>query len=301
MDWQTTINALQPLLPSGRPKLTQELLSRPPFRFLHDIVTSTGFAPGLFTAAEQDARSMDKEAKLAYLQKLQDAIAAVLGQPVPARPSKIVAGLEPEATNTMLQMLAAAVQQGDSAAAVQAVLGRLAEPANAASGAAGVSTDGGSSRHRALTAPTAGGLRDQGLVGDAGSADEDAAPVVFARLDNLLPALGRKMEEARQVLTGTGAAVGSAEAWARCGKVQAIAQDAAVLAKCLDNLFSSAHIVAAEAAAWRKEADKLAARVEQEERAEEAAAGAGQQRVAELEAAVVAARQRVAVLAARRA
>lgn len=137
---------------------------------------------------------------------------------------QIVAGLEPEATNTMLQMLAAAVQQGDSAAAVQAVLGRLAEPANAASGAAGVSTDGGSSRHRALTAPTAGGLRDQGLVGDAGSADEDAAPVVFARLDNLLPALGRKMEEARQVLTGTGAAVGSAEAWARCGKVQAIAQ-----------------------------------------------------------------------------
>lgn len=74
-----------------------------------------------------------------------------------------------------------------------------------------------------------------------------------------------------------------------------------MLAKCLDNLFSSAHIVAAEAAAWRKEADKLAARVEQEERAEEAAAGAGQQRVAELEAAVVAARQRVAVLAARRA
>ena len=115
MDLQTTINALQPLLPSGRPKLTQELLSRPPFRFLHDIVTSTGFAPGLFTAAEQDARAMvrlalpppptcrpplnlsicsatclqDKEAKLAYLQKLQDAISGVLGQPVPARPSKV--------------------------------------------------------------------------------------------------------------------------------------------------------------------------------------------------------------------
>ena len=60
--WEGTLAALAPLLPSGRPKLTPELLSRPPFRFLLDLVSevqrATGFAAGLFGAGEADGRSM---------------------------------------------------------------------------------------------------------------------------------------------------------------------------------------------------------------------------------------------------
>lgn len=62
-NWEATVAALQPLLPGGRPKLTQELLQRPPFRFIHDIVAAlqaaTGFpAAGLFGDVERDARAM---------------------------------------------------------------------------------------------------------------------------------------------------------------------------------------------------------------------------------------------------
>lgn len=61
-NWEATVAALEPLL-QGRPRLTQELLARPPFRYLTDVVSQlqgrTGFpAAGLFGPEAADARAM---------------------------------------------------------------------------------------------------------------------------------------------------------------------------------------------------------------------------------------------------
>ncbi|XP_033728163.1 TRAF3-interacting protein 1-like isoform X2 [Pecten maximus] len=120
-----------------KPPLTEKLLSKPPFRFLHDVMTSliktTGFMKGLFTDTEMNSENVkDKDSKMAFLQKVIDFTSSVTGKSISAKPSKIVAGHEPEKTNEFLQSLAAAANmKGDHDAQVSRFLskGSKEEPA----------------------------------------------------------------------------------------------------------------------------------------------------------------------------
>ena len=118
-----------------RPKLTTPLLMKPPFRFLHDIVSEVmrtcGFAEGLYDENEsQSSKIKDKESKLAYLNKIMSVVELTLGITLEMRPAKVVAGMEPEKTNQFLQALAQAATSGnDHAAAVQQTLAKLGAPA----------------------------------------------------------------------------------------------------------------------------------------------------------------------------
>ncbi|XP_051010318.1 TRAF3-interacting protein 1 [Acomys russatus] len=93
-----------------RPPLTEKLLNKPPFRYLHDIITEviriTGFLKGLYTDAEMKSDNVkDKDAKISFLQKAIDVVMMVSGEPLAAKPARIVAGHEPERTNELLQLI----------------------------------------------------------------------------------------------------------------------------------------------------------------------------------------------------
>lgn len=111
-----------------RPKLTEKLLAKPPFRFLHDIVMeiikTTGFASGLYADNETDSASVtDKNQKLLFLEKIIKVVGMQLSTLVAAKPVRIVAGLDPQLTNNFLQLLAlAATRMPDSRNAVKSVL-----------------------------------------------------------------------------------------------------------------------------------------------------------------------------------
>ncbi|XP_050691834.1 TRAF3-interacting protein 1-like isoform X3 [Eriocheir sinensis] len=111
-----------------KPPLTDKLLSKPPFRFLHDVInaviTETGFLAGLYTDEELSAQNIkDKDAKIEFLQKCIDATILATGDSLSVRPSKIVAGHEPDKTNEWLQALGKAVEKNvDSKEAVSQVL-----------------------------------------------------------------------------------------------------------------------------------------------------------------------------------
>lgn len=94
-----------------KPPLTEKLLNKPPFRFLHDIFTevirATGFMKGLFSETEMKSENVkEKEAKMLFLQKAIDVVTMVSGEPLSVKPARIVAGHEPEKTNELLQALA---------------------------------------------------------------------------------------------------------------------------------------------------------------------------------------------------
>jgi len=111
-----------------RPPLTEKLLNKPPFRFLHDVVMevvrTTSFGKGLYNETETDSKNVTvKEDKLRFLQKLIDCVTFASGETVTARPSKIIAGHEPEKTNELLQLIAKCIRKNISSDdAVQRVL-----------------------------------------------------------------------------------------------------------------------------------------------------------------------------------
>ncbi|XP_076825116.1 TRAF3-interacting protein 1-like [Clavelina lepadiformis] len=112
-----------------KPPLTEKLLSKPPFRFLHDICTevirTSGFMKGLFTDEEMDSKNVTaKEDKINFLQKVIDCVTLVGGNTLSARPSKIIAGHEPENSNELLQSMARCIRKKlSSVDAVEMILG----------------------------------------------------------------------------------------------------------------------------------------------------------------------------------
>ena len=92
----------------AKPKMSEKLLTKPPFRYIHDIYTATcaatGYGTGLYQGQELDAKAItDKDGKINFLVKLIQLTELVTGQEIDVKPSKIVAGQEAEKTNAFLQ------------------------------------------------------------------------------------------------------------------------------------------------------------------------------------------------------
>jgi hypothetical protein len=90
-----------------KPKCTKKLLSKPPFRFLHDIVTGvrnvTGFPKEYFTAKELNSANFnDKASKVAFIEKLIRLVSIGVGEALPTKASKVVSGAEPLLTNLLI-------------------------------------------------------------------------------------------------------------------------------------------------------------------------------------------------------
>jgi len=111
-----------------KPPLTEKLLNKPPFRFLHDIISAvirdSGILTGLYDISEMKSENVkDKEGKIKYLEKAIDCISFALGENLNAKPSKIVSGQEPAKTNEFLQALAQVIDKKiDTSIAVEKVL-----------------------------------------------------------------------------------------------------------------------------------------------------------------------------------
>ncbi|XP_075463485.1 TRAF3-interacting protein 1 isoform X3 [Ascaphus truei] len=93
-----------------KPPLTDKLLGKPPFRYLHDILSevirTTGFFKGLYTESEMKSDNVkDKDAKIIFLQKAIDVVVLVAGESLAVKPARVVAGHEPERTNELLQAI----------------------------------------------------------------------------------------------------------------------------------------------------------------------------------------------------
>ena len=114
--WKPTAEMYSSLF--QKPKMAEQLLKKPPFKYIFDIITETtkvtGFGKGLLTQEETAAEFYDsRERKIAYLQKFVDLVKMMGKEDLKVNPGKIVAGLEPEYTNSMLQSLYKLAFSGD--------------------------------------------------------------------------------------------------------------------------------------------------------------------------------------------
>ena len=125
--WKPTAECFQQIF--NKPKMTEKLLTRPPFRYIHDIYTATmaatGFGEGLYSDEELDAKAIkDKEGKINFLDKLITLVQLAAGEEIPVKSTKIVAGHEAEQTNIFLQYLFKVSTSGiDSAPIVAQIVG----------------------------------------------------------------------------------------------------------------------------------------------------------------------------------
>lgn len=109
--------------------MTEKLLSKPPFRYLHDIFTATlsktGFGEGLFLGDELNSKSYeDKDSKLKFLAKLVTLTEMILGEKQDIKPSMVLAGQQADKTNLWLQNLFRASTAGvDTSPFVAQILG----------------------------------------------------------------------------------------------------------------------------------------------------------------------------------
>ena len=95
---------------------------------------ATGFGTGLFQAEELDSKAVtEKDAKINFLVKLVQLTELVVGEEIDVKPTKIIAGHEPEKTNIFLQQMFKAATAGiDTTPHVQQIIGGGAAPEDGA-------------------------------------------------------------------------------------------------------------------------------------------------------------------------
>jgi TRAF3-interacting protein 1 len=123
--------------------LNHKLLSKPPFRYLHDlcgeVIRESGSFVGLYSEMELKHENYkviwgfikDKDSKVQYLTKMIQCLRLYVinleyatGVKLKANPLKIVAGMEPIDTNVMIQVLGKVVlKKVDTSEAIRKVTG----------------------------------------------------------------------------------------------------------------------------------------------------------------------------------
>ena len=106
----------------AKPKCSDKLLGRPPFRFLHDVIigviNTTGYHQGLYSGDELDGKKIKgKSSKIEFLAKLLNVVEEDASVNIDLNCNKVVAGKETDKTRIFLQqfcMIASNQQQSSS-------------------------------------------------------------------------------------------------------------------------------------------------------------------------------------------